>query len=371
MKSVARYTLFICIIAGLCEPANGDGKFFVVEKIPPDLPYQRAFLLFNEGSETLILQSKYEFLQSDAADTLGWIVPVPAVPEIAGADAILASNSFLKASLRSQPDVKSISGMIFPMALIFFFGCIGFLFVLFLEYPFLEKTDLSKAAWRRRLSKGLISTIIAFVLMTFTAPHLGSSFNVEIVKAGRAGIYDVKVIKSNSAEAILNWLKENGFSFSENDKKVFEQYIQRQWYFVVAKVEPEPQTEEQKIVADGMVAPLILKFETDKAVYPLALTSTVGTETEILLYTFSENKLSCNERLTLRHAREKQSTEFLLDLLSMAEPQEKAKELSVDIPEHMFFCKFKKKLKPEEMKKDLEFEFASDNKPYKEKKIVW
>ena len=97
MKSLARFTLFICIIAGLCERAYGDGKFFV-EKVPPDIPYQRAFLLFNEGSEILILQSKYEFLQSDAADTLGWIVPVPAVPEIASADAVLAYKSFWTAS---------------------------------------------------------------------------------------------------------------------------------------------------------------------------------------------------------------------------------------------------------------------------------
>jgi hypothetical protein len=207
--------------------------------------------------------------------------------------------------------------------------------------------------------------------MHTTMPQTSFGFDVEVVKAGRAGIYDVKVIRSQSAEAILDWLRENGFSFIETDKKVFEQYIERQWCFVVARVAPEPQTEEQKIVADGMAAPLIMKFETDKAVYPLALTSTVGTETEILLYTFSENKLSCNERLTLRYARTKQSTYLIHDLLSMAEPKAKAKELSADIPEHMFFCKFRKKLKPEEMNKDIEFEFAPDNEPYREKKTVW
>ncbi len=59
----------------------------------------------------------------------------------------------------------------------------------------------------------------------------------------------------------------------------------------------------------------------------------------------------------------------MLDLVYRAEPE--AKELFTDIPEYMYLCKFKKKLKPEEMKKDLEFEFAPDNEPYKEKKIVW
>ena len=369
MKSVARYMFFIFIIGSLCGRVEGDGKFFVVEKVPPDIPYQRAFLLFYEGSEILMLQSKYEFLQSDAVDTLGWIVPLPAVPEIASADADVAWKCFWKASLHTQPDITSISSLISPIAAIFFFGCIGFLFVLIVEYPFLEKTDLSKITWRRRLIKGLIITAIALFLMGLAMPHLGMSIDVEIVKAEKAGIYDVKVIRSQSAKAILDWLRENGFGFNESDKQIFAEYIERDWCFVVARVEPEPETEKHKIVYEGMVAPLILKFETKKAVYPLALTSIVGTETEVLLYTFSENKLSCNDRLTLRNARKKQSTYSILDLLSETEP--KVKEFFEDIPEHMFLCKFRKKLKPQEMKKDLEFEFAPDNEPYKEKKTVW
>ncbi len=368
MKTIARCAPLIFVIGGLVGQAQGNGKFFV-EKVPPDIPYQRAFILFHEGSETLVLQSKYEFSHSEAIDNLGWIVPVPSVPEIASVDADVAGICFWKASLHTQPDVKRISGFICPVATIFFLGCIGFLLVLFVEYPFLKKTDMSKTAWWRRLAKGLITTFVAFFLMTSTIPHLGFGFDVEIVKAEKAGIYDVKVIRSQSAEAILGWLRENGYGFSDTDKQVFEEYIGREWYFVVAKVEPEPETEKHKIVSEGMVAPLILKFETETAVYPLTLTSTIGAETEILLYTFSENKLSCDERLTLRRARKKVSTSFMLDLLSRAKP--KAKDLFADVSKFMYLCKFKKKLKPEEMKKDLEFEFAPDNEPYKETKLVW
>ena len=205
--------------------------------------------------------------------------------------------------------------------------------------------------------------------MALTTPHLGFSIDVEIVKAEKAGIYDVKVIRSQSAEAILGWLTENGFGFNDNDTQVFKDYVDRGWCFVVAKVEPAPEMEEHKIVVEGMVAPLILKFEAEKAVYPLALTSTIGSETEILLYTFSEKKLDCGERLTLRYAGKKKSTYFMFDLLSCAEPE--ISDLSTGIPKFMYLCKFRKKLKPEEMKTDLELEFAKDNEPYREKKIVW
>lgn len=126
---------------------------------------------------------------------------------------------------------------------------------------------------------------------------------VDIIKAEKAGIYDVKVITSETAESIIDWLKDNSFNFDDNDTEVFQDYIDRNWCFVVAKVGSDKKVETGKIVAKGMVAPLILKFKTEKAIYPLALTSTIGTDTEVLLYTLSKDKLTCNEQLTLKHAR--------------------------------------------------------------------
>ena len=373
MKAIARYALLLFFVGSVGGRALGDGKFFAVEEVPPDIPYQRAFILFHEGSETLILQSKYELSNTETIDSLGWVVPVPSVPEIASADADIAWGSFLKTSYQAPPDLVRISRFIFPITVIFFLCCLGILLVLLVEYPILSKIGLSKDVWKRRFRISILITFVAFFLIQLTMPTLvksaGAGVDVEIVKAEKAGVYDVKVVRSQSAETIIGWLSENGFSFNDNNTQVFEDYIDRGWCFVVAKVEPGSEIEEHKIVIEGMVAPLILKFETENAVYPLALTSTVGTETEILLYTFSENKLNCDERLTLRYANQKKSTRYMVNLLSVAEP--KSIDLSSGIPESMYFCKFKKKLKPEEMKSDLEFEFAQDNEPYREKKIMW
>jgi len=158
------------------------------------------------------------------------------------------------------------------------------------------------------------------------------------------------------------------FGFDDGDVQVFENYVNRQWCFVVAKVQPEPGTQERQIVAGKMVAPLILRFKTDKAVSPLALTSTIGAETEVLLYTLSEKKLTCGERLTLRRATKIGQWNFS-DLVGKAGTE--AAALFADVPKSATLCKFKKRLKPEEMKEDIVFDLAPDNESYRETRIVW
>ena len=32
-----------------------DGKFYAPERVPPDTPYQRALLIYQDGKETLVL----------------------------------------------------------------------------------------------------------------------------------------------------------------------------------------------------------------------------------------------------------------------------------------------------------------------------
>jgi hypothetical protein len=368
MKAALRYMLLLAAIGCLGGRAQGDGKFYA-DKVPADIPYQRAFILFHEGSQMLVLQSKYEFSQSAEFGSLGWIVPVPTVPEVGSAHPDEAKLFFLMTSLRVHPNVFRISSIFFTIATFLFLGSVVFLLICLAQRPFLSKIGLSKAAWYRRLKISLFMICIGFLLIVVTIPSLGVS-GVEIVKAQKAGIYDVKVIKSEKADAIVDWLKENGFSFSDKDTQVFEDYIDRNWCFVVAKVEPDSKEETQKIVGyKGMVAPLVLKFETVKPVYPLALTSTIGADTEILLYTLSEKKLICDERVKLRIARSTRTTNFIGLLKYVAKPQTFGN--FADIPESMFLCKFKEKLNSEEMKRDIQFEFAPDSEPYAETIVVW
>jgi len=102
---------------------------------------------------------------------------------------------------------------------------------------------------------------------------------------------------------------------------------------------------------------------------PLALMATAATATEILIYTLSDKKLSCGERLRLRAAGHRSvQTEILANTLA----ESKSPAVFADIPNgRNMLCKFKSRLTAEQMKRDLEFDPAPDNGPYAERRIVW
>lgn len=126
MKGTARCVLLLLVVGGLSERTRADGKFFYVERVPVGVPYQRAFILFHEGSQTLVIQSKYELSQSAAVDSLGWVVPVPLVPEIDSVDAVVAKMFFFHASFLTQPKLYYISSIFLPIFLITFLAALQY-----------------------------------------------------------------------------------------------------------------------------------------------------------------------------------------------------------------------------------------------------
>lgn len=371
MRHTARVLLLI--VVGLAAEARGDGKFFYRETVPPGIPYQRAFLLFHEGRETLILQSKYDLGPSSAPDSLGWVVPVPTVPDVASADADMVAACFKLASLQTQPHVWRISSLVPLLFCLSFVGGFAFMVVCAMRYPWARRHESSRATWSRQARRSALVTLVSFFLMGLFMPTLSlsrGSAGIDVVKAEKAGIYDVKVIRGDGAGPVLEWLKENGFAFGESDRQAFQGYVDRGWCFVTAKVAPAPGTDKDKIAFEGMAAPLILEFSSDRPIYPLALTATAGTETEILIYTFSDSKLACDDRLQLRRARWGDAEGSLRYLALQA--QEENWPVLRNLPEQkMMLCKFKGRLTPAQMSRDLEFTPAPDNEPYQERMIVW
>lgn len=135
-----------------------------------------------------------------------------------------------------------------------------------------------------------------------------------------------------------------------------------------------------------------MRFSTDKAVYPLALTATGGHNTEVLIYLASNYKMSCDGRMTLRYANaqpfrsliqrgptlakfSQQNLEITpdgfygkmeLEFLSSTEPKN---FFTAEDFDYQYLCRFKDRLTSAQMKDDLYFVPDSNNEPDQE--TIW
>jgi hypothetical protein len=193
-----------------------------------------------------------------------------------------------------------------------------------------------------------------------------ASPGIDIIRADDIGVYQAKVIKANSSVNLISWLKENGFQFQSTDLPVLDDYIRRDWCFVVAAVKPEKLMAEETYFG-GLIAPIILRFKTSIPIYPLALTSTIGTDTQLVIYILNQVRVQCRNRLPMTFAGN-----HSLFAGSWAEvSQHKQVFKGLEETNLTYLTKFKGTLTPAQMRKDLEFEAAPDNKPFRENIYVW
>jgi hypothetical protein len=366
MKRIAAIAL---ILATTTAQSMADGKMFWRENIPPKIPYQRALILFAEGTETLILQSRYEIPGGDEKTSLGWVVPVPAVPEIASMPADMASHLFMYLSMNSRPRVTRIAPTVFGFL---FFAVAGLslltllLCLLSFVVPFPKgfKKNRNKLA-RCSMWGLLIVFFMAIIIPSFMTAR--KSIGVDVITEQRVGIYDVSVVRSDDAKGLIHWLNEHDFTFGDSDTAVFDSYVSKGWCFVVAIINPSIGEEERRIASEGLAAPLILRFPHPTPIYPVALTGTGGFETEILIYLATATKMTANDRLTLRFAGEMRESSLEL-LTADIDPEGFFDPKKMNFP---YLCKFKDRLTPDRMSEDIVFSEAEDDGPYREHIVKW
>lgn len=353
----------LLILLQSATPLFADGKIFT-EKVNSKIPYQRALILFDQGRETLVVQSLYEIPGDSGKHTLGWIVPVPAVPEVGTMSARLADQMFQDLSRYSRPEVTDLT-LVTALSL----GSICAAIFLFCVFSCFSKRFSDRRKFLLRIAAGamLVFLFIGVLLPAVITQGKGGG-GIEVIKSEKVGIYDAKVIRAASSKDLIDWLRANSFSFDPNDAKAFQSHIDRKWCFVTAKVDASVSPKDRAQVSSKLLAPLILTFPTDKPVYPTALTATGGHPTEILIYLASKSPMKTKAPLALRYHDSRHLTHILLQL-SGIEPEDQFEHIPLD--DLNYLSKFKSTLTPAEMEKDIEFEFDPGAEPFREKVFMW
>ena len=349
--------------------AFADGKMFWTEEIPPKIPYQRSLILFNEGTETLILQSRYKLPEKNLASNLGWAVPVPAVPEVASMPADIVSSLFISLSWDSRPNVTRIVPMAFAVLFLLLGGLSLLTLLLCLVSFFLPLSQWFNKNRGKLALLSILGLLISFYTLAMAplSQSANNSHGVDVIAEQRVGIYDVNIVRSDNTIDLINWLNKHNFKFGKKDTVTFDSYISKGWCFVVAIIKPGIEENRRQIVSEGLAAPLILRFPFTNPIYPVALTGTGGFATEILIYLASSTKMSCDNRLTLRYADEFYNHRFDL-LTSDVTPKG---FFASETLSYSYLSKFKSRLNPDDMNHDIVFKKAQNDDPYREHIVKW
>jgi len=170
------FSFVFLLVCALPQLLLADGKFFSTDVIPLDVPYQRAVLSFDGNSELLLLQSKYEWKSAASTNALGWVVPVPAVPELGTMKAERANDLLYGLSAESQLNVFHVSEAITSLALITFFGS---LVILTIRWVRLRSSSTNTIRWlTRTVMDCALGILLASVLLAVLELVLGMVFHV-------------------------------------------------------------------------------------------------------------------------------------------------------------------------------------------------
>lgn len=444
------YIIVLLIWAGGCF---ADGKFFSPGNVPPDVPFQRALIAFDGEREILVVQSKYSASSEQDLQALGWVVPVPAVPDVGTLNSdssayffdqlyqttlpkiinipliiveVLTALVVIRLFLLLIAQVKDYQGtwrrwlgtvlgnlvlllsqpIIFMLATIFgmvgeSLGLIPLLATILILITALvavrlflllfAKATNMQASMQRGLGTvtGNLRLLVPLMILTLLnyfifglpfksavgAPRAApASAGIQLLQEKTVGSYEVKVIKADTGGELVEWLNRNGFRFNAADEKVFADYIGKHWVFVTAKISQEAEN-KQVLASEGMMNPLVLRFQTKQAVYPLALTANGGRETEIELYVLHTHKMEAGGRLPLQFANALSTASLFSPTSSGRSGWEHYVEpgclLSRERFTENYISKFRGRLSAEQMKTDLVLTRAADDNPHGVQRLVW
>ncbi len=257
--------------------AYGDGCYvpeLAVRKIP-EIVAQHAVLSWKDGVETLVISSALD----SEAQTLGWIIPVPAVP-----------TTMEKATPGA---LKTLDFCIQPKITHDLSREVRATFIAVFVVNLLCGTWFFK---RKRFGDLLLLLLLLFVCSGLLLPALGTAgagaatkaSSVQIGNTATVGSYAISILKPSQPNGLDGWLAENGFaSLPEAAGPIIGDCISQGWVFVAIKL-----TRGES--GANAPHPIKLAFASKEAVYPMKLTSIAGGKPGFELFVVGDDRAACD-----------------------------------------------------------------------------
>lgn len=119
-----------------------------------------------------------------------------------------------------------------------------------------------------------------------TPPGSGEP-RVGVVGRERLGDFDVARLTATDPEALGDWLEANGFVLPDRLSAELEPYVDQRWEYVAVRLAPR----EPGATLRGTLDPLLIRFESDRLVYPMRLSRLAATAQSLGLYVLAEHRM--------------------------------------------------------------------------------
>jgi hypothetical protein len=247
----------------LASPArvHADGKFFPRHEAvtrDPSMPSQAAVIVHRAGIETLIVESAVE---SDGSP-LAWVLPIPSDPLEIRACGVGAVETALAITAPRPADPKrERAALRWALVGAAILGGFGLLLAL-------AKVRAISSIVLVLLSMAIVIAVLLPALGTARGLGAPTTAGVEHLRTVQAGLYEVDVVRASDAKELVGWLDARGFALGSDALPVIERAIADGWAFCAARVD----------LAAGVRAPhpLLVRFTSDRVIYPMALTAVGG-----------------------------------------------------------------------------------------------
>lgn len=165
---------------------------------------------------------------------------------------------------------------------------------------------------------------------------------VQVLERKQVGVYDTAVLEARNPQALLIWLRKNGYHVSRRVTPLLADYTRRGWFFTVMRIDPR-RARAKEMVTNGELKPIRLTFASTAPVYPLKISSMNGGVTDLMLFLITEGPVS-KSGLRVRYQRRIQAES--LNRVTQGMPR-------IDRP--MWLTYLSRRMPASAMTRDLEF----------------
>src|SRR5581483_11425255 len=187
---------------------------------------------------------------------------------------------------------------------------------------------------------------------------VGAGAPVNVLSRQDVGPFDVANLSATDANALKDWLDENGFQLDPRIPTVLQPYVDKGWTFVAVRLQPEQASGE----LGGTLSPLQISFDASELVYPMRASALAKNSQDLALYVLADHRVD-------------KDFEFGMSRVSFAnwvEPSalNASSTLAPYVPRKFFLTKFVETINPPKVHDDFHFRFAQADTPFREVRIV-